>query len=143
MIGDTAVAPKKDTTARGDITELEIALALMRAGRRVLRPISAGLRYDLVIDDNGTFTRIQCKTGRLRAGVISFRLAMSDARRPHGVPYHGEIEAFGVHCPEVGRSYLVPMTVLGKMRNVACLRVTPARNGQTKGVREAIHYEIR
>lgn len=143
VTGDPAAAPKKDTTARGDITELAVALALMRSGRKVLRPVSTGLRYDLVIDEeNGTFTRVQCKTGRLRAGVISFRLAMSDARRPNGVPYHGEVEAFGVHCPEVARSYLVPMTDLGTMRNLASLRLTPARNGQRKGIRDAARYEI-
>ncbi len=58
------------------------------------------------------------------------------------MPYHGEVEAFGVHCPEVGRSYLVPMTDLNRLRNIACLRLTPTRNGQAKGIRDAAHYEI-
>ena len=144
MIGTQPATARKDTTARGDIAEFEVALALMRSGRTVLRPISAGLRYDLVIDEgNGNFTRVQCKTGRLRGGVIVFRLAMFDARRPNAAPYHGEIEAFGVYCPEVAKSYLVPMSELGTMRNLACLRVTPTRNGQTKGTRDAARYEIR
>lgn len=144
VIDTRLVAARKDTTGRGDITELEVALALMRSGRTVLRPISTGLRYDLAIDEgNGAVTRVQCKTGRLRGGVIVFRLAMFDARRPNGAPYHGEIEAFGVHCPEVGRSFLVPMSDLGMMRNLACLRVKPARNGQIKGIRDAARYEIR
>jgi len=104
MNGAPPTLSPRDTTGRGDITEHEIALALMRSGRTLLRPISAGLRYDLVIDEgNGRFTRVQCKTGRLRDGVIAFRLAMFDARRPNGAPYHGQIEAFGVHCPEVNR----------------------------------------
>jgi len=143
VLEKAATGPKRDTTGRGDITELEVAVALMRSGRRVLRPISAGLRYDLVIDEgDGTFARVQCKTGRLRSGVISFRLAMCDARRPSGVPYHGEIEAFGVHCPELGRSYLVPMADLGPLRNLACLRLAPARNGQRRRIRSAAEYEI-
>ena len=108
----------------------------------MLRPASAGLRYDLVIDDDGIFRRVQCKTGRLRDGSISFRLCNSDARRPSGVPYHGQVEAFGVHCPETGRSYLVPLADLGTMRNLARLRLTAARNGQTKGIRDASLYEI-
>ena len=134
--------PKKDTTGRGDVTELEVALALMRSGRKVLRPVSTVLRYDLVIDDDGNFTRVQCKTGQLRDGSISFRLCNSDARRPLGVPYHGQVEAFGVHCPETRRTYLVPLAELGTMRNLARLRLTPARNGQTKGIRDASRYEI-
>ena len=144
MIGTEPATARKDTTGRGDLTELEVALALMRSGRTVLRPISTGLRYDLAIDQgDGEFTRVQCKTGRLRGGVIVFRLAMFDTRRPSGAPYHGEIEAFGVHCPEVGRSFLIPMSELGTMRNLACLRVAPARNGQVKGIRDAARYEIR
>lgn len=78
---------------------------------------------------------------RAISGAIFFRLAISDARRSNGVPYHGEVEAFGVYCPEVARSYLVPMTELGS-RNIACLRFSPTRNGQAKGIRDAVRYEI-
>jgi hypothetical protein len=42
----------RDTTTPGDLAEIEIAAALMRSGRRVLRPLSNGLRYDLVVDNN-------------------------------------------------------------------------------------------
>jgi len=48
----------KDTTSRGDIAELQIAAALVRHGKRLLRPLSSASRYDLLIDyDNGTITR--------------------------------------------------------------------------------------
>ena len=57
----------RDTTRRGELSEFEIIAALLRSGRVVLRPLSAGLRYDLVIDnEDGTFARVQCKTGVLR-----------------------------------------------------------------------------
>jgi hypothetical protein len=86
----------KDTTTRGELSELEVAMALARSGRQMLRPMSSGLRYDLAIDNSdGTVARIQCKTGRLRDGVISFNVASMDGRRPYGVPYLGQIEAFG------------------------------------------------
>jgi PD-(D/E)XK nuclease superfamily protein len=74
------------TSARGDLSEMEIATALMRAGMTVLRPLSAAVRYALVIDaGGGAFTRIQCKTGILRNGRILFRVCSADARRPLGV----------------------------------------------------------
>src|SRR5438445_4819636 len=58
---------RRDTSSRGDLSELQIATALMRAGRQVLRPLSSSLRYDLVIGEgNGAFIRVQCKTGVLR-----------------------------------------------------------------------------
>lgn len=47
---DDTPRTKRDTTGRGDISEMEIATALMRAGHKVPRPISTGFRYDLVID---------------------------------------------------------------------------------------------
>jgi hypothetical protein len=83
----------------------------MRTRRRVLRPLSGGLRYDLAIDNgDGTVVRVQCKTGILRNGFISFRVCNADARRPQGIPYQGQIEAFGVYCPQNARTYLIPST---------------------------------
>lgn len=134
----------KDTTGRGDLSEFEIATALMRAGKRVLRPLSAGLRYDLAIDGgDGTVVRVQCKTGVLKDGFITFRVCNADARRPSGVPYQGQIEAFGVYCPQNGRTYLIPMSAVVMNSSTARLRIEPTRNGQQKGVRQASMFEIR
>jgi hypothetical protein len=61
---------------RGDLAEMEVATALMRAGMTVLRPVSSAGRYDLAIDaGGGAFTRVQCKTGILRKGRILFEFA--------------------------------------------------------------------
>ena len=133
----------KDTTGRGDVSEIQVAAALMRAGQRVLRPISGGLRYDLLIDNgDGTFSRVQCKTGLMKDGFIVFRLRNCDARRPNGVSYRGQIESFGVFCPENGRTYLVPMSALTTSDSTARLRLRPTRNGQRTGVRLADEFDI-
>ena len=133
----------KDTTGRGDVAEFEVVAALMRAGHRVLRPISGGLRYDLLIDrTDGTFVRVQCKTGRLKDGYIVFRVRNSDARRPNGVSYRGQVDAFGVHCPETGRNYLIPMTALAASDSLAHPRLRPAKNGQRAGIRLADQFEL-
>ncbi len=132
----------KDTTSRGELTEFEVAVALTRSGMKVLRPLSAGLRYDLAVDNgDGTLMRIQCKTGRLKNGVIEFRAYNADGRRPNGVRYWGQIEAFGVFCPQTGTSYLVPISAIvsgGAPR----LRIDPPRNGQVKHIRYAQDFEI-
>lgn len=39
----------RDTTGQGDETELAFALALTRAGRKLLRPLSSAARYDLLM----------------------------------------------------------------------------------------------
>jgi hypothetical protein len=138
----TAGARPKNTTARGELSELEVAIALTRAGKTVLRPISAGLRYDLVVDnEDGTFMRIQCKTGILKDGAIFFRTYNADARRPNGVRYRGQVEAFGVLCPQTGAAYLVPMSALDTS-GTARLLVTAPRNGQVKRILLADRFRI-
>ena len=133
----------RDTTATGDRTEFEIALALMRAGTKVLRPLSNGLRYDLVIDEDATFLRVQCKTGLLKDGAVQFRLySLNASRRFRPRTYHGEIDAFGVYCPQTGRCYLVPISALAANNTIASLRIEPSRNRQRAGVRQAKDFEI-
>jgi hypothetical protein len=38
----------RDTTCSGDLAKAKITIALVGAGKRVLEPLSAGCRYDLV-----------------------------------------------------------------------------------------------
>jgi hypothetical protein len=53
-------------------TEAAILAELVRRGYQVLVPFGTNQRYDLVLDMDGKFVRVQGKTGRLRSGVISF-----------------------------------------------------------------------
>ena len=117
-------------------------MALMRSGRKVLRPLSTGLRYDLVIDEGSRFVRVQCKTGLLRSGAIQFRLySINVSRRFVARGYRGEVDAFGVYCPQTDRCYLVPMSALERNGAFASLRVAQPRNGQAV-VRAAKDFEI-
>ena len=128
------------TTAKGDVAEQAVVLALMAAGKTVLKPISNGLRYDLVVDNlDGSFTRVQVKTGMLKRGgtVLAFRAYNADARRPSGVSYQGQVDAFGVYCPWDGRVFFVPMAAVGTVTSEVSLRLLPARNGQRQGIRDA------
>jgi hypothetical protein len=133
----------KDTTSQGDITEMQVAAALVRRGMRVLRPLSSATRYDLLIDhDDGRFTRVQCKTGVLRHGSVVFRLysiSGHDTRRKH---YSGQADAFGVFCPQTDRAYLVPATAIAECRSFATLRVQPTRSGQRLRTRPAEEFAI-
>lgn len=133
----------KDTTTIGDVTEMEVATALVRKGKKLLRPLSAATRYDLVIDnEDGTFVRVQCKTGRLREGRVEFRLYSVSGHRTQGVGYRGQVDAYGVYCPQIDAIYLVPVTAISACGAIATLRVDPARNGQTRGVRQAAEFTI-
>ena len=119
--------------------------ALHALGFIVLIPFGENSRYDLVIDDGSELSRVQCKTGRLRNGSIRFKTCSSYAH--HRDPavqtrhYQGEIDYFGVHCPETGAVYLIPISEV-EAKHTATLRFTPARNSQKKRIKAATDYEI-
>ena len=133
----------KDTTSQGDITETQVAAALVLRGLKVLRPLSSATRYDLLIDhDDGQFTRVQCKTGRLRHGCVLFRLYSVSGHDTRHKQYSGQADAFGVYCPQTRRSYLVPMAAIADCRFFATLRVEATKNGQRLRTRSAEEFAI-
>jgi hypothetical protein len=129
----------------GDRSTLAVILALQAKGAQVYIPFGENTRCDLIADDGSRLERIQCKTGRLSDGKIAFRTSSTYAHHPnpkiHSRPYHGEIDAFGVYCPELGTVYLVPIADLPN-RCGASLRIDPPRNSQVRRIRLAAAYEV-
>jgi hypothetical protein len=129
----------------GDRTTLAVMLALRQVGYALLVPFGENTRYDLVIDDGRTLSRVQCKTGRLRHGAIDFKVCSSYAHHPNPKPtkrdYVGQVDYFGVHCPQTGGVYLVPIQDAAS-RTRCSLRVAPSRNNQSRRIRLAAPYEI-
>lgn len=127
----------------GDTAEFAVLLALVRDGRRVLRPMSSAARYDLVLDnEDGTFIRIQCKCGTLRNGRIEVRVYSVSGHTTKGKGYAGEVDAFGVYCPQTGDAYLVPMNAVSGCSTLVALRVDPAKNRQRRRTRSAEQFRI-
>jgi hypothetical protein len=129
----------------GDRTTLMVMVALKEQGLDVYLPFGENTRCDVITDNGAKLSRIQCKTGRLRNGVIAFRPCSTYGH--HANPkvfrrsYIGEIDEFGVFCPETGGIYLIPIEDVSATSQ-ALLRVEPVRNGQMKRVRYAAPYEI-
>ncbi len=126
----------------GQRSEGAILAQLVGRGYRVLLPFGVNQRYDLVLDSDGRFLKVQCKTGRLRNGAIRFRSmsVQSNMNRTRVRSYAGEVDFFAVYCPENTRVYLVPADEVSPNNNY--LRVDPARNNQSKHVRWARDYEL-
>jgi PD-(D/E)XK endonuclease len=76
----------------------------------------------------------------LQVRVIAFKTASSTRHHKNGSrrPYYGEADFFGVYCPELKTTYLVPVDACGAQN--AYLRVDISKNGQAKGVRLAADY---
>lgn len=132
----------RNTKAVGDISQSQVLAALIRRGTRVSIPFGDNCRYDLVVEEEGRFIRIQCKTGRIDRGAIAFPLASSQYHRGgKRRSYQGEVDAFGVFCPENRKTYIIPIVDLPLVRE-ARLRLESPRNAQVKGIRWAARYEV-
>jgi PD-(D/E)XK endonuclease len=126
----------------GQRSEAAILAQLVCRGYHVLLPFGVNQRYDLVLEIDGGFLRAQCKTGRLRNGVIQFS-AISVQSNMNGTrrrDYSGEIDLFIVYCRENERVYLIPAAEVPATGMY--LRVEPTGNGQQKGIRWAKDYEL-
>jgi hypothetical protein len=127
----------------GQRSEAAIIAELVKRGHRILVPYGVNHRYDLVIDAGGRFLRAQCKTGRLRGGVIEFatRSTRANTRGVFHTPYDADqIDLFLVYCPGTDRVYAVGVDEVGSGNGF--LRVDPTANGQLKRVRWAADYEL-
>lgn len=113
----------------------------MRRGYRVLLPFGFNHRYDLALDIEDRFLRVQCKTGRLRGGILfSARSIRSNSAKAIWRDCKGEIELFVVHCPENGALYAIPIE--HATASAGTLRLHPTGNGQARGVGWARDYEL-
>ena len=131
----------------GDRTTAMVLARLLEVYEVVLLPFGENQRYDLLVDTGSTFVRVQCKTGRLRNGVIRFNACSSTYHHPNRSPcqfykkaYHGQADTFGVYCPDNDAVYLVPVSHIGK--RAGSLRVDRTLNNQSQGVRWAEDYEF-
>jgi len=132
-----------NTAETGNICVGAVMAALIRVGKVVLLPVDYNCRYDLAIDENGKFVRIQCKAGKIDGGVIQFNTSSTNrkAGKWEQNGYVGQAEFFGVYCQGNGKTYLVPVGDVGNRE--ASLRLSSPKNNQRQKVRWAEDYEIK
>lgn len=136
-----SVKPKRNTKAVGDQSELEVAVRLARNGYIVSKPLGDSHRYDLIIDDGETLSRVQVKTGRLVNGSVTVKCYSSHFHRGAAMrSYRGEVEYIGVYCPQTGDAYLVPESEM--VQFTMHLRVAPTVNRQDRHIRWADRYKL-
>ncbi len=132
-----------NTTQIGTTTEGVILAALLKAGKTVLIPFGNQQDYDLVMEENGCFFRIQCKTGRLKQGTVQFNLytmAQQGTAKHTRKCYGDKVDFYGVYCPANQKTYLVPREAVSQALGI--LRVDPPANNQVKNIRWAVDFEI-
>lgn len=108
-----------------------------------MRPL-ADMRYNLAFDTGAEVLRVQCKWASRYGDVVIARL-YANRRAREGLRrsfYHpSEIDAFAIHCAELGRCYFIRIAELGRRYNLQ-LRLEPTRNNQASGICRARDYEF-
>ncbi len=132
------------STQKGGLAELKIAAEAADLGVGVLRPMTEGLRYDLVFDVAGYLMRVQCKWATRTDDVVSIPLRTS-RHTPGGyvrtLYSADEIEGVAAYCRALERCFYLPIADFDG-RAHAHLRLACARNGQLRGVKMADDYPL-
>lgn len=126
----------------GERSEACILAALLKAGKTVLIPFGDNQRYDLVIEEDNNFTRVQCKTGRLKNGSVGFPVTSRAGGIGTRKSYDGEIDVFGVYCPELDKVYIVPLIAGYKSGMHLRVSKTKIKQRATRQIRWAKDYEL-
>ena len=131
------------TNQKGAVAEAAIALEAIKLGIGVYRPLGDE-RCDFIFDLHPRLMRVQCKWASRRGGVIvvqlySARRTAGGVRRMYYSPT--EIDAFAAYAPDTGRCYFAEFAQIG-VRQALNLRLEPAKNNQSSGLRWARDYEF-
>jgi len=127
----------------GEKSEAAVLHWLVEHNYAVLLPFGHSHRYDFVVDlDNGQFARLQCKTGRLRNGVIKFDVC-SVGLNSKGYKvknYINQIDYFAIYCKDTDKVYLININEVGSSE--FSMRVTEPANVNGHVIRYARDYEL-
>ena len=128
------------TKTKGDLGVFRAQLDLAEKGYGVFLPLTEHEAFDLVAYKNGLFQRVQVKYRSADDGKLFVRFSSSWADR-HGVHIQkmdkAEVDVVCIYCPDTQLCYYFDPLLF---RKSVTLRVTPARNSQTKGVLPAENY---
>jgi hypothetical protein len=132
----------------GDRTTAQVLARLLEFYDSVFIPFGENQRYDLLVEDGDAFIGIQCKTGRLVKGSVIFNACSFTYHHPARQPtthymhhYRGQADYFGIYCAATDGVYLIRVDDVGVSKG--SLRVDPTKNGQSKRVKWARHYELK
>lgn len=130
---------------KGDLAELKVAADLITRGCRLSIPFGEDCDYDLIADRNGRLHRVQVKYTESDGCVITLRCrshSLTKGRVRRTKQYTPKmVDWIAVYDRTSDRCYYCPSSELGSLgRSVLHLRLTPARNGQRQGIRNAYKY---
>jgi hypothetical protein len=131
--------------AKGDLAEMKVAADLRARGYKIAIPFGEDWDYDLILCRNEWSTR--ASSGQVRAiGQMRDRgpmlLSFPDERQGevHEAVHSRDDDWLAVWDAALDRCFYVPAVELGAGMNHLSLRLSPSRNNQVRGIRQAERY---
>jgi hypothetical protein len=132
------------TDQKGAIAEAAIALAAMKLGVDVYRPLGEGGRYDLILDVGSRLLRVQCKWAASHKQVLvvrcyTFRRARTGWKK---TTYSAdEVDVVGAYSMELDRCFLIPIAQVEERPTIQ-LRIAPTLNNQKRRINWADDFDF-
>ena len=127
---------------KGHLAEAKILANLLELDYTVLQPFGDNEKYDLVIESERGFHRIQCKYGKYKEnGSINVQLNSSriNMNGQYKKTYTKEdIDYFATWCQKVNEVFLFSVDECGTRSFT--IRLEKPKNNQSKGVNLAKNY---
>ncbi len=127
------------THQKGVYGELAFTLRLIEKGYSVLHPVNPNSSYDLVVEKDGVFQRIQVKYLTSRHGVV--RIELDRPKRKTASYRDRKIDAIGVYESTGKKCYLIPIASI-QVKSDYWLRTDNPKNNQYKGIHLATEFEL-
>lgn len=129
-----------NTKIISDVGVSKIVARAIELGYSVALPFGDNQRYDLILV-HGKKTRLaQCKTGRLRNGIIRGNACSNDhGSKRVGRNYKGDADIFLIYCPDNGKIYIGDVDTFPSHK--FHLRVNPAETNRNN-IRWAKDHEF-
>ena len=117
---------------KGNISEIEAILSLMKEGYNISIPYGDSMPYDFILDVNGTLIKVQNKASSIKDGYIVF-----STRHMNRKYQPGTVDFFSTTCN--GITYMIPSKFCSSGKR---LRIDSPKNNQTKGINYASDYTL-
>jgi PD-(D/E)XK nuclease superfamily protein len=132
--------------SKGDLAEVMVAADLLRRGYKIALPFGEDWDYDLIVCRNGSLERVQVKYAWSTEDVVVVRPrshSLTNGRVRQTKRYTEEmIDWLAAWDRRLNRCFYIPARELGDGMNMLHLRLSPARNGQVRGIRRADDYLV-
>lgn len=122
-----------ETKQKGDVGEAMVLADALRRGYKVALPVGEDWRYDLIVLRGSKLERVQCKYTQSDGAKIEVKCRSTNNWGTHKYTA-ADLDWIACFDTTTNKVYYLPASLLKEGMSLITLRITPTKNGQTKGV---------